>query len=61
MVDQVIFKGGTIATGGNQIEGDLLIVGEKVAAIGRDLPSSNSCKTIDVSGALILPGGVDIH
>jgi len=61
MVNRVIFKGGTIATGGNQIKGDLLIEGEKVAAIGKDLPSSNGCKTMDVSGALILPGGVDIH
>jgi len=56
-----IVKGGTIATAEATFSGDLLIVGEKVAAIGNDLPQTSGCHLIDATGCIVLPGIIDAH
>ncbi len=48
------------ANGVNE-ERDVAIAGGKVAAVDRDIPASQSKRTIDVSGLIIVPGLLDIH
>lgn len=40
---------------------DVAIAGGKVAAVDRDIPASQSKRTIDVSGLIVVPGLLDIH
>ncbi|MCL2009783.1 MAG: dihydropyrimidinase [Synergistaceae bacterium] len=51
-------KGGTIVTQDDVFEGDLAILGEKIAAVGRELSAD---KILDVSGMVVLPGAIDPH
>lgn len=55
-----LIQGGTVVTAGEISRLDLLIHGEKIEALGLDLPAEDA-ETIDASGRLILPGGVDPH
>ncbi len=55
-----LLKSGTLITASEVIRADILIHGEKIQSIGMDLPVDD-CEVIDVSGCLVLPGGVDPH
>jgi dihydropyrimidinase len=55
----IVIRGGTLATATDVFGADLGIKGERIAAIGLDLPAGAS--EIDASGRLVLPGGVDAH
>jgi dihydropyrimidinase len=55
-----LIKSGTLVTASETFCADILIVGEKIAAIGDQL-SDPSAKVIDASGKLVMPGGVDPH
>ena len=61
MIETLVIRGGTIVdgTGAGSYEGDVAIVGDKIAAIGRALPKGD--REIDARGKLITPGFVDIH
>ncbi len=52
--------GGTLITAQGRQQADLRIEGESIAAVGEDLPAEGA-QLIDVSGKLILPGGIDPH
>jgi dihydropyrimidinase len=54
-----VIRGGRVATTSDVFEADVAIVGETVAAIGRELPTGK--REIDARGKLVLPGGVDSH
>ena len=56
-----IIKGGTIVSDSAMYEADILIDGEKIAAIGKNFDGIADAEVIDASGMLILPGGVDAH
>lgn len=56
----LLIKGGTLITACETFEADILIVGEQINQIGRDL-SSPGAEILDVTGKLIMPGGVDPH
>ena len=56
-----IIKGGTIVTDSAMFEADILIDGEKIAAIGENFDGLTDAEVIDASGLLVLPGGVDAH
>ena len=43
-----------------QVAADLLIEGETIAAVGSGLPAADA-EVVDVTGKLVLPGGVDPH
>jgi dihydropyrimidinase len=58
---RTVIRGGTIVTAESAFPGDLLIVGERVAAIGTNLPESASDRVIDASGCVVLPGIIDAH
>jgi dihydropyrimidinase len=55
-----LIHSGTIVTAEETLEADLLIRSEKIAAVGRNL-SSEGAETVDASGKLVMPGGVDPH
>ena len=57
--DKVI-KGGTIVTASDIAQGDIGIVGEKVAAIGLDLPQEGA-QVIEAGGRYVFPGCIDVH
>ena len=56
----LLIKNGRIVTAGSDFIGDILIEGERISAIGRDLPSMGD-RVIDAMGKLIFPGGIDPH
>ena len=56
----IIIKSGTIITASDTYQADILIRGEKIEAIAKDL-NENGADIIDAAGKLILPGGVDPH
>lgn len=55
-----LLRGGTLVVGQSVSQQDLLIKGEKIAAIG-DLSDLNPDETVDAGHLLVLPGGVDTH
>jgi len=64
---RILLKGGTIISMdpavGNLGQGDLLIQGKKIAAVGRDLSASAQGKTIvvDAKDMILIPGFCDPH
>ncbi len=58
----LLIKNGIITTHDKQYVGDILISDGKIKEIGKKLIiSGNNFETIDATGLLILPGGVDPH
>jgi dihydropyrimidinase len=55
-----LIRNGTIVTASDQYKADLLINGEKIAAVGSALEGRAEV-SIDATGKYILPGGVDGH
>jgi len=55
-----LIKNGTLITASDTFESDILIEEEKIVLIGNNLQHPN-VEIIDVSGKLILPGGIDPH
>jgi dihydropyrimidinase len=55
-----LIKNGTLVTASETFEADILIDGETIAQIGKDLQHPNA-EIMDATGKLILPGGVDPH
>jgi dihydropyrimidinase len=56
----ILIKAGTVITATDHYEADVYIVGEKVAAIGRNLPYSAD-QVIDAKDCYLFPGGIDPH
>lgn len=56
----VVFKGGTLITASDTVKADLLVEGEIITLIGRDLPAQGH-NVVDCTGKYILPGGIDVH
>jgi dihydropyrimidinase len=59
MSPRILLQGGTLVTDSETRRADLLIEGEKIAAVGP--ADSAGADVVDVSGLLILPGGIDPH
>lgn len=53
-----VIKGGTIVAADRTYEADILIEGEQISQIGRDLKGD---KVVDAEGAYVMPGGIDPH
>ncbi len=60
---RTLIKNGHIVTAVDSYVADLLIDGETIALIGKDLASlvGEVDKTIDATGKLVIPGGIDPH
>ncbi|MFM1650997.1 dihydropyrimidinase [Brevibacillus sp. B_LB10_24] len=55
-----VIQGGIVVTAADTFQADVLIQGEKVAAIGERLDTSGA-EVIDAAGCYVFPGGVDPH
>ncbi len=55
-----LIQNGIVVLGGTAARRDLLIRGERVAAVG-ELDGVSADETVDAGGLLVLPGGVDTH
>ncbi len=60
---RTLISNGTIVTADGSTEADVLIDGETVVQIGRDLAGSGvtADETIDAVGRWIIPGAIDVH
>ncbi len=57
----ILIKSGTLVTAAETFIADVLIEGEKIAAIGSNLNVPMNAKVVDAAGKLVMPGGVDAH
>jgi dihydropyrimidinase len=57
---KTLIKNGRIVTAVDDYAADILVEGEQVAVIGRRL-DMEADRTIDASGKLVIPGGIDPH
>ncbi|MBN1535324.1 MAG: dihydropyrimidinase [Anaerolineales bacterium] len=57
---KTIIKSGTLITASDTFSADILIIDEKIAMIGKDLPEGDA-EIINAQGKLVMPGGVDPH
>ena len=57
---RTLLQGGTVVTDLGSFPSDVLIEGERIAIVGPRIPP-NGAEIVNVSGKLILPGGVDPH
>jgi dihydropyrimidinase len=57
---RTLLRHGTIVNADGQHRADVLVDGERIAAIG-SIPREEADLVIEAAGRLILPGGVDVH
>ncbi|KAL6746708.1 hypothetical protein V8C86DRAFT_2933980 [Haematococcus lacustris] len=57
----VLIKGGTVVNHDGQAVADVLVVGERIAAVGLDLEAPEGAYVVNASGKLVMPGGIDPH
>ena len=57
----ILIKGGMVTTSENMQCTDILIIDEKIAAVGEDLTPPEGCRIIDAQGCYVMPGGIDPH
>lgn len=55
----VVISGGTVATASDTFRSDVGILNGKIVALGSSLTGAK--QTIDATGKLVLPGGIDAH
>jgi dihydropyrimidinase len=56
----LLIKGGIVVSDREVLQGDILISGERISAVG-DLGDHKADRIIDADGLLVLPGAVDTH
>src|SRR5919204_4110862 len=61
----VVFRGGTVLTMDSRstvfAEADVLVVDDRIAALGRQLPAPEGAWEVDARGGIVLPGMIDTH
>ncbi len=60
---RTLISNGTIVTADGSYPADVLVDGETIALIGRDLAATGMTadETIDATGRYVIPGGIDVH
>jgi len=56
-----LIKNGNIVSSEYTYKGDILIEGEKIVSIGKNLKASKETEIIDAQGKYVFPGGIDAH
>ncbi|MDR7418568.1 MAG: dihydropyrimidinase [Armatimonadota bacterium] len=57
---RALIRGATVVTASETYRADVLIAGERIAAIGADL-ARDGARVVDAGGLHLLPGGIDVH
>jgi allantoinase len=57
----MVITGGTVVSGETAYRADLLIDGERIAAIMADATAVEDAARVDAQGLLVMPGGIDVH
>ncbi len=57
---RTLFRNGTVVTAERTFPADVLVDGERIAAIAPGL-SADGAEVVDASGLYLLPGGIDVH
>ena len=61
----ILISGGTVVTAAGTLDADVLVDGEKIAAVLMRLPGTatgvTADRVIDAAGRYVLPGGIDAH
>ena len=57
---KTLLKGGTVVSAAASRAADVLIEGEKILAVGENLPADGAA-VVDVTGKLLFPGFIDAH
>lgn len=57
---RILIRGGTLVTAEKSESADLLVEGEKIAAVGLGL-SEAGAEIVEADGLLVMPGGIDPH
>lgn len=57
---KTLIQNGTIVTAAETFQGDVLIEGEGISAVGRNLDPTDAT-VVDAAGMHVLPGGIDVH
>ena len=58
---EILIRNGLIVGEAGRLQADLRIRGGEIAEIGRNLTAAPGARTIDATGKLVLPGGIDTH
>ena len=65
MTDSIVLRGGTVLTMDDSHTihrtGDVLVVGDRVEAVGPSLEVPEGTREIDASGGIVMPGMIDTH
>ncbi|MGE5236159.1 MAG: amidohydrolase family protein [Acidobacteriota bacterium] len=59
--ERLLIAGGTVWTEEGPSRGDVLVEGERIAAVGGLAAATGDVRAIDVSGCDVLPGCIDVH
>ena len=60
MSGRILIRNGRVATPAGFRDGDVLVEGPSIAAVGAGLDAP-SARVLDATGCMVLPGGVDVH
>ena len=58
---RLLIHSGTIITASETYKGDILVDGEKILLVGKNLDARQADTVINAAGKYILPGGIDPH
>ncbi len=58
---EILISGGTVVTSEGRFDADVRVRDETIVEIGIGLAAGAGARTIDASGLLVMPGGVDPH
>ncbi len=59
-MSDLVLAGGTVVTAEASFRADVAVTGERISAVGHDLPREGA-EVVDVAGALLMPGFIDGH
>jgi dihydropyrimidinase len=57
----LLIQGGLVVTGRAVKRADVGVRGEKIAAVGADLPAEGATQIVDAKGRYVFPGIIDVH
>lgn len=57
----LLIRNGKLITASESFYADILVEGEQIIAVGKNLPVAGHAEVVDASGMMVMPGGVDPH